>query len=39
MKTGAAVGQQLERLRQRLKADARRRRQQASIEDALAKNC
>jgi hypothetical protein len=37
MKTGAAVGQQLQRLRQRLCADARLRRQLASLEDALAK--
>jgi len=38
MQTGAAVSQQLERLRQRLHADASLRRQLAAIENTLAEN-
>ena len=38
MKTGAAVGQQLQRLRQRLCADAHLRRRLAHIEEALTGN-
>ncbi len=39
VKTGAAVGQQLARLRQRLQADAHLRRRLADIEETLAQDC